>query len=255
MKPENSQQDEVNRLINDLGEEAENLTTGEVDRLIEMMSLGFPDEVEAPEGLREKVLGSASEKAVEKPRDLKPSPARRPVFLPWATAAVFAILATAGWMKFYSKSAKVSETERKLVEVSESIEKLQLEKKDLASVVEAYKSSSTLDQLKIAALESELDESYFGVAVWDADRERGILRVARIPKLDGNEKDYQLWVVDPQYETPVDGGVFQVDAEGRATISFAPGRKITKATAFAVSLEKKGGVPVAEGPMVLVGGL
>ena len=62
MKPENSQQDEVNRLINDLGEEAENLTTGEVDRLIEMMSLGFPDEVEAPEGLREKVWGRHQKK-------------------------------------------------------------------------------------------------------------------------------------------------------------------------------------------------
>jgi anti-sigma-K factor RskA len=66
-------------------------------------------------------------------------------------------------------------------------------------------------------------------------------------------KDYQLWLVDPQYPIPVDGGVFTVNpATGEAHVAFKAGKPVKSVTKFAVSLERKGGVPKAEGPMVLL---
>jgi anti-sigma-K factor RskA len=63
-----------------------------------------------------------------------------------------------------------------------------------------------------------------------------------------------LWVVDPQYPNPVDGGVFSVDpATGEARLVFKARQPVSNISAFAVTLERKGGVPKAEGPFVLLG--
>ena len=80
-----------------------------------------------------------------------------------------------------------------------------------------------------------------------------MLRVEKLPAL-APDKDYQLWLIDPQYPIPVDGGVFTVDpASGAASYAFKAGKPVRAITKFAVSLERKGGVPRAEGPMVLFG--
>ena len=51
----------------------------------------------------------------------------------------------------------------------------------------------------------------------------------------------------------VDGGVFSVDpATGEARITFHANKPVKSVAKFAVSLERKGGVPKAEGPMVLL---
>ena len=68
------------------------------------------------------------------------------------------------------------------------------------------------------------------------------------------DQDYQLWLIDPQYPIPVDGGVFTVDpATGEARVTFKADKPVKSVAKFAVSLERKGGVAKAEGPMVLLG--
>jgi anti-sigma-K factor RskA len=47
--------------------------------------------------------------------------------------------------------------------------------------------------------------------------------------------------------------VFHVSADGRIAVPFKPEQPITHAAAFAVSLEKKGGVTKAEGTIILLG--
>ena len=90
------------------------------------------------------------------------------------------------------------------------------------------------------------------VAVWDPTREEGVLAVSRLPAL-ASEKDYQLWVIDNQYPSPVSGGVFVVDpATGEARIVFRADKPVHSIAKFAVSLERKGGVPKPEGPIVLL---
>ena len=113
----------------------------------------------------------------------------------------------------------------------------------------------TLADYKIATLASLLGNSpqALAVAVWNPANQEGVLTVQKLPALAA-DKDYQLWVVDPQYPIPVDGGVFRVDpATGEARLNFRPNLPVKTVAKFAVSLERKGGVPKAEGPMVLIG--
>ncbi len=91
------------------------------------------------------------------------------------------------------------------------------------------------------------------VAVWDSPRKEGVLKVENLPALSPTQ-DYQLWVVDPQYKDPVDGGVFTVTpGTGEARLTFTAKQPVTAVNAFAISLERKGGVPKAEGPILLLG--
>ena len=111
-----------------------------------------------------------------------------------------------------------------------------------------------LTQAQIATLSSKLATApqASAVIVWDEEKQQGVMKVVDTPATSA-DKDYQLWIVDPKYPQPVNGGVFGVDRTGATKISFKPDSHISSVKAFAVSLERKGGVPKAEGPMILVG--
>ncbi|MBV9009481.1 MAG: anti-sigma factor [Verrucomicrobia bacterium] len=104
----------------------------------------------------------------------------------------------------------------------------------------------------VATLNSKLREApeAFATLVWDGEKQQGVLRTNDVPATAGNQ-DYQLWIADPRYKDPVNGGVFSVGKNGKAEYVFKPKQRITSATAFLVSLERKGGVTKAEGPIVL----
>jgi DNA repair exonuclease SbcCD ATPase subunit len=128
-------------------------------------------------------------------------------------------------------------------------------KNQVAQLNTTLKSQSDLAQLKITTLASMLKNSpqALAVAVWDPARQEGVLTVDKLPALLANQ-DYQLWVVDPQYPNPVDGGVFTVDPQtGMASVTFKARQPVKAINAFAVTRERKGGVPKAEGPFVLLG--
>jgi anti-sigma-K factor RskA len=86
---------------------------------------------------------------------------------------------------------------------------------------------------------------------WDATKQEGTLRLFDVPPA-GAGRDYQLWAIDPQYRNPVSAGVFNVESQGVSEIVFRPTARVAATSAFAVSLEQKGGVTKAQGPMVLV---
>jgi anti-sigma-K factor RskA len=113
---------------------------------------------------------------------------------------------------------------------------------------------NAMAQMQIAMLASQLESAprANAVVLWDPEKQEGVLKVAGVPPNEAN-RDYQLWIVDPEYKQPVDAGVFHVADEAPTKISFKPKARINSAKAFAVSLERKGGVPKAEGPMVLMG--
>lgn len=123
----------------------------------------------------------------------------------------------------------------------------------LRTEVANLEQQGALDDLQIAVLSSLLQNTpdARAVCVWDEDRQEGVLTVENLPPVPA-DRDYQLWVVDPAYGDPVDGGVFNTGPDGSLRFQFQPGQRISAATAFAVSLERKGGVPKAEGPMVLI---
>jgi anti-sigma-K factor RskA len=128
-------------------------------------------------------------------------------------------------------------------------------KQRIAALTDQLKVQGDLATLKITALASLLKNSpqALAVAVWDPAKQEGVLKVEKLPAL-ASDKDYQLWVVDPQYPNPVDGGVFTVDPQtGEARLQFKGKQPVKAINAFAVTLERKGGVPKAEGPFVLLG--
>ncbi len=146
----------------------------------------------------------------------------------------------------------------------------QLEERDAASRVEAAKLTADRDALqqRIAELERKAPLTSIQVATltskmsaapeakvtiaWDGARQEGILKTSDVPPT-GRDRDYQLWIVDPRYKDPVSAGVFSVTQGGRTEIVFRPKLRIASAKAFAVSLERKGGVSKAEGPIVFAG--
>ncbi len=113
---------------------------------------------------------------------------------------------------------------------------------------------NAIAQVQIATLASQLESAprANAVVLWDAEKQEGVLKVVNVPPNESN-RDYQLWIVDPEYKQPVSAGVFHVEDEGTTRISFKPHEHVATAKSFAVSLERKGGVSKAQGPMVLIG--
>lgn len=113
--------------------------------------------------------------------------------------------------------------------------------------------SATLANMQVATLQATIDDYKQGVAVvvWNAQKKEGILKLERMPAIPAN-KDFQLWVVDPAYKTPVDSGIIKVDDKGFARVEFKPQLDVKSADKFAISVEKRGGSTVAEGPIVLL---
>lgn len=120
-------------------------------------------------------------------------------------------------------------------------------------IVQELQSRDVFAQTQIATLTSKLESAPRATAIvlWDSEKQQGVLKVLDVPPTAA-DRDYQLWVVDPKYKQPVSAGVFGVDQSGVTKISFKPDSPVSSVKAFAVSLERKGGVPKAEGPMVLV---
>jgi len=84
---------------------------------------------------------------------------------------------------------------------------------------------------------------------WSPRAKRGILVASNLAALPA-DRQYELWVfLDGK---PVNAGVFDVDASGRALFESTdfpePG-----AQNFAVTVEPRGGLPAPSGPIVLVG--
>ena len=225
-------------------------------------------EARPPAALKSRLLARI-ESAAPANQSAKILPFTVPAWFPWAAAACLAI--TTAWFaqlyfssryenvilrdqqalaEFELRSARNQLVAERLIashELSSATEQLAARDRQL-------KAEGDLANFKIATLASLLGNSpqALAVAVWNPARQQGVLTVEKLPALAA-DKDYQLWLVDPQYPIPVDGGVFTVDpATGEAHITFKAGKPIKSVAKFAVSLERKGGVPKAEGPMVLL---
>ncbi len=92
----------------------------------------------------------------------------------------------------------------------------------------------------------------FGKIIWDPEKRSAILQVSRLPGI-GRDKDYQLWVI--KGKTPISAGVFSVN-DTSASFFRIDGLAVTdpkEISAFAVTLEPKGGLPAPSGDMYLAG--
>lgn len=182
--------------------------------------------------------------------------------VPWALAAGLAF--STGWFALRSISLQAAnrslETSRQLADLAQALARSQLAERTLVAermigdLGDRLRTSADLRRLRVCPLAppDPQAKALHAVAVWDPERQTGLLAVDHLPAV-AEESDYQIWVIDPQYPAPLDGGVFRPGADGRATVTFKCDRPVADAAAFAVSLERKGGAPRAEGPLVLLG--
>jgi anti-sigma-K factor RskA len=108
--------------------------------------------------------------------------------------------------------------------------------------------------IQVATLTSKFSNAPEASAVlaWDSERQRGVLNTNKVPPT-GPDRDYQLWIVDSRFADPIDAGVFRVEKSGSTRYVFKPKIRVEMPSAFAVSVERRGGVAKAEGPIVLAG--
>jgi hypothetical protein len=94
-----------------------------------------------------------------------------------------------------------------------------------------------------------------GDVVWDPETQQGFLRFVGLPKNDPQVHQYQLWIFDATGDKryPVDGGVFDIPADAtEVLVPIHAAITVRMAKAFAVTVEKPGGVVVSGREHVVV---
>lgn len=182
------------------------------------MALCAPEKSPSPE-LRARILDSiaAPQKVIRFPRP--------PAFVPWAIAASLAVFCGL----------------------------LLTDRTKLRNELASLESKNDVCEMKVASLDSMTGGAQQGLAVvaWDGAKQHGVLKIENMPQPVAN-RDYQLWVIDPQDPQPVSAGVVSVDEKGVASMMFKPRHPVNSADKFAVSLERKGGSDQHEGPIVMI---
>lgn len=90
------------------------------------------------------------------------------------------------------------------------------------------------------------DQKVTGDVVWSDKLQRGYMRFVGMPVNDPTVEQYQLWIIDPSRDDePIDGGVFDISSAGETVIPIQAKLLVNRPNAFAVTIEKPGGVVVS----------
>lgn len=189
---------------------------------------------------------------------------RAPLWVAWAAAACLAIVCA--WVgqlyvgsRFEAATLRDQQavadfqlrSARNQLEAERIIASHQLSSmtEQLAALDRQLKAEGDLAKFKISTLVSLAGNTpqALAVAVWNPAKQEGILSVDKLPAA-ASDRDYELWVIDPQKPRPVSGGVFTVGVDGVARLQFRTEEPVQNIAKFAVSLEKKGGAAPHGGP-------
>lgn len=217
---------------------------------LQIAMLGQTD-VELPTPLREKIVSEGARMVQRKratpqaePRGYRPAvhryqefseavrkpaagfPSRRREILAWCACAAAIVLAAVVW-QFRGPVA-----ERPLAAV-------QARSKLIAEAVD-------LLQVAWADGKTPLAGKVTGDVVWSNAKQAGFMRFFNLPINDPTKEQYQLWIIDPERDDePIDGGVFDVTSAGETIVAIQAKLKVLKPAAFAITIEKPGGVVVS----------
>ncbi|MEM7586885.1 MAG: anti-sigma factor, partial [Acidobacteriota bacterium] len=87
-------------------------------------------------------------------------------------------------------------------------------------------------------------EAASGDVVWSNADQSGYMRFSGLAINDPTQEQYQLWIFDAEQDEkyPIDGGVFDITAEGEVVVAIDPKLRVVTPTLFAITVEKPGGV-------------
>ena len=91
-------------------------------------------------------------------------------------------------------------------------------------------------------------ESVSGEVVWSDEKQMGYMTFRGLPPNDPKREAYQLWIFEQANleAHPKDGGVFNVSDSGEVIVPIEAKLKTVDPKAFAITIEKPGGVVVSE---------
>ena len=175
---------------------------------------------------------------------------------PWTAMALgigLILIVLAFALSYRSMMRTIDEKNQTIVSQSTQITQLKDEiqrKEEILKVLE----SRRIDVVTMNGL--QVNPVGYGKIIWDPEKKVAILQVANLPTVPKG-KDYQLWVIKNNDPHPVSAGVFAVENEDQIENYFKvqPLSVVDKneITAFAVTLEPKGGMPQPTGDMYLLG--
>lgn len=104
------------------------------------------------------------------------------------------------------------------------------------------------DKAVKASFDAVAFKSLNGNVVWSNEQQKGYIRVSGLPINDKSKETYQFWIFDAVQgeKTPVSGGTFDVAEDGDVIIPINADVKVSDPKAFAITVEKPGGVVVSK---------
>lgn len=123
---------------------------------------------------------------------------------------------------------------------------------ELTTQVAVQQLEATAEEVTTVALSGTEDATvaseFAGEVIWSQSEQRGYMKLAGLAANDPAAEQYQLWIIDAERgEYPVDAGVFDVpnDANGESTVPFIAKLAVYQPAAFAITVERPGGVVVS----------
>lgn len=166
----------------------------------------------------------------------------------YAVIAMAASLAVAAGAIVYATQIQPSE---KIVQVPAPPPKVPTAAEARAELLATAKDATTLPW---TATQDPNAAGASGDVVWSASQQRGFMRFKGLAPNDLKTIQYQLWIFDKDRDQafPVDGGVFDVAANGEIIVPISAKLRVNEPVLFAVTIEKPGGVVVSKRERIVV---
>jgi hypothetical protein len=178
---------------------------------------------------------------------------------PWAIVAVLALIATWFATQNFALSAHNAElrSQTQLTNVAYKMAQNQLAERsllaegminDLGRKLQRTENLARLEVKHLSSPASTATSKTAATVIWDPVQLSGLIVPATLPSIN-EDQAFQIWLIDSTLPRPVSVGVFHPEPDGKILpITFTADQPVTQATAFSISLEKKGGAATAEGP-------
>jgi len=173
----------------------------------------------------------------------------------WFAAAACLLLAVFGWLRSPPPQAPAELAEAGRPPVTAIAPPAAPKAPTLQEARAALLARAGSLKLTWGATKDALAAGVAGDVVWDPETQQGFMRFVNLPTNDPHQHQYQLWIFDAARDKryPVDGGVFDVPAGStEVLVPIHAALPVSAARAFAVTVEKPGGVVVSAREHILV---
>ncbi len=163
-------------------------------------------------------------------------------WLGWAAAAACLALAATIW--FTRVPQEVANNSQKNIEQPAELTPVQKRDQLLSAATDIVKATWSGGNVKSIS-------QLVGDIVWSDEKQSGYITLRGLPINDQGKETYQLWIYDKSRDDePIDGGIFNVNANGEIVIPVDARLRAQHPEKFAITIEKPGGVVVSKGERV-----